>query len=94
MEKPKFADIFPENKVMSWAGVRKSLCDGKDWMAIGRKREELEEEEEDEEEEEYDETKGEEDEYEDEPFSLFDPKLCRSNPDAAYLDKTLRRVSR
>ena len=75
---------------MSWAGVRKRLCDGNDWMVIGRAREVEEEGVEDEEEEE-----GEDkEEQEDEPFSLFDAELCRSHPEAAYLDKTLRRVSR
>ena len=75
---------------MSWAGVRKRLCDGNDWMVIGRGREVEEEGVEDEEEEE-----GEDkEEQEDEPFSLFDAELCRSHPEAAYLDKTLRRVSR
>ena len=86
--KTLFADPISDLKAMSWAGVRKRLCDGKDWMVIGRHREELEEDEEGE-----DENIGEE-EDEDEPFSLFDPNLCHSHPDAAYLDKTLGRVSR
>ena len=76
---------------MSWAGVRKRLCDGNDWMVIGRGREVEEEGMEDEEEEEEGEDKEEDEE---EPFSLFDADLCRGHPEAAYLDKTLRRVSR
>ena len=84
--KTLFADPISDLKAMSWAGVRKRLCDGKDWMVIGRHREELEEDEEDED--------NSEEEDEDEPFSLFDPNLCHSHPDAAYLDKTLGRVSR
>ena len=76
---------------MSWAGVRKRLCDGNDWMVIGRAREVEEDGVEDEEEEE---GADKEEEDEDEPFSLFDADLCRGHPEAAYLDKTLRRVSR
>ena len=74
---------------MSWAGVRKRLCDGKDWMVIGNNREELVEDDVGE-----DENNGEDEEDEEESFSLFDPNLCHSHPDAAYLDKTLRKVSR
>ena len=91
LAKLSFQIFFLIIKAMSWAGVRKRLCDGNDWMVIGRKREELDEDEEDEDEEE---TKGEEEEDEEELFSLFDADLCGSHPDAAYLDKTLRRVSR
>ena len=76
--------------------MRQRLCDGHDWMVIERQMEELEEDEEDEnngEKLDKDEIKGEKSD-EDESFSLFDPDLCHRQPDAAYLDKTLARVSR
>ena len=81
---------------MSWAGVRQRLCDGHDWMVFERQMEGLEEDEEDEikgEKSDEDENNGEKLD-EDESFSLFDPDLCHRHPDAAYLDKTLARVSR
>ena len=76
---------------MSWSGVRKRLCDGEEWMALGGGgRDNTEEYEEEEEQEEDEEVKLEEDET----FNIFDGSLCSSHPEAVRLNRALERVSR
>ena len=75
---------------MSWSEVRKRLCDGEEWMALGGGGRENTEEEEEEEQEEDGEVKLEEDET----FNIFDGSLCSSHPEAVRLNRALERVSR